>query len=205
MDRIRRLPLNGSRSRPDLVRVLPMGRQKGRWDTGFDGVQRAMIEPEVVIMRMMSRVVASIAAASGLAALVGVILVSRLDPCTADWDWQTRLSELLFSFDLARGWALLSVALAAAVGCAIAALVIGASLDVRHGIAATVILIACVTGAAVAGVALGTVLRGCEPIVAGEIRDALVPVGIAALVGAVPGYLVGLAIAAARSHRSRPD
>lgn len=182
-----------------------MDRRERCRDSVLDGLQRVTIEPEVVLVRMTSRVVASIAAASGLVALVGVILFSRLDPCGAYWDWQARLSEVFFGFwiDWERGWALLSVALAAAVGCAIVALVIGARLDVRRGIIATAVLVMVVTTSAVVGVAIGTFLRGCEPIVAREVRDALMPMGIASLAGAAPGYLIGLAVATLVSRRSR--
>ena len=155
-------------------------------------------------MQRTQRVVASIATAGGLVALVGVILISRLEPCGGEWDWRSGLSEALFGIiDFARGWALVSVAFAAAVGCAIAALVIGASLDIRHGIAATAVLVTVVTAAAVLGVAIGTILRGCETIVARETRDWLKAMGVAALVGAVPGYLIGLGVATIAARRRR--
>jgi hypothetical protein len=155
-------------------------------------------------MRTTQRVVASIVAASGLVALVGVILMSRLGPCGGEWDGQSRLSEVLFGFgtDFARGWALLLVALAAAVGSAIAALVIGASLDVRRGISVTAVLVAVVAAAAVVGLAIGNVLIRCEAIATEQTRVSLVPMGIAALVGAVPGYLVALGIATIAARRS---
>ncbi len=177
----------------------------GPWDSGRDGSSAARSTWEVVLVRTTQRVVASIATAGGLVALVGVILFSRLEPCGGAWDWQARLSEVLFGFgtDFARGWALLLVALAAAVGCAIAAVVIGASLDVRHGIAATAILVAVVAAAAVVGLAIGNVLIGCETIVTEQARVSLVPMGVAALAGAVPGYLIGLGVASIVARRSR--
>jgi hypothetical protein len=156
-------------------------------------------------MRTTRLVAASIAAASGVVALVGVFLSTRLGRCGRAGDPLSELAEVLTGFwiDWERGWALLSVAAVAAVGCAIVALAIGASLSVRPGIAATAVLVVAVTAAAVVGLAVGTVLRGCETIVAREVRDALVPMGVASLVGAAPGFLAGLGVAALVTRRRR--
>ena len=156
-------------------------------------------------MRTMQRVVVSIAAASGLVAVVGVILTSRLERCDVEWEWRSALAQLFFpvpflEFDPV---ASLSVALAATIGCAVAALVIGASLDVRRGIASTAILVAAVTTAAMVGSALGLALIGCETMVTGNIRTWLLLMGVASLVGAVLGYLVGLGVATIVARRSR--
>jgi hypothetical protein len=139
------------------------------------------------------RVTASVVIVGGVVALAAIILTAQVERCRDGSGWLSQVAEALPDFD--RAWALLALALAAAISCGIAGLVIGVSTDVRHGIVATTGLVAIATGAALLGRAVGSAVAGCEVGSADEVGDLVIPIGVASLAGAVVGCAIGLAVA----------
>jgi hypothetical protein len=102
-------------------------------------------------------------------------------------------------------FALLALLAYTLIGVAIAAAVIGASERPLRALISTAALIVVVAGAIQVGWLVGTALDGCE-LIPGDDRSLFALAAVAALIGAVPGCLLGMAAGwiRRRARRSPP-